>query len=200
MREYIKKLGSGHNIILIISNDEMEDVLRIVKSLEDSGLLSEGIIRAGYESKEPSLIKTLIPPYPLTNFEIQKYYQNKPRFIGVYSRDNLPDKIKDGAIVINLDDYSNIETHWIASYVNAETVTYFDSFGVEHIPREIKKFIKRSIDKFTIKISIFRIQAYESVMCGHFCIGFIDFMLKGKSSLIGVAILFSPNDFKKMMV
>ena len=57
-----------------------------------------------------------MPPHPLTNFEIQKYYQNEPRFNGVYSRDNLPDKIKDGAYVINLDEYSDIGTHWIALY------------------------------------------------------------------------------------
>ena len=69
------------------------------------------------------------------------YYQNEPRFNGVYSRDNLPDEIKDGAHVINLDEYSDTGTHWIALYVNIETVTYFDSFGVEHIPKEIKKFI-----------------------------------------------------------
>ena len=70
----------------------------------------------------------MIPPDPLTNFEIQAYYQNEPRFNGVYSRDNLPDKIKDGAYVINLDEYSDIETHWIALYVNNKTVTYLDSF------------------------------------------------------------------------
>ena len=64
------------------------------------------------------------------------YYQNEPRFNGVYSRDNLLDKIKDGAYVINLNEYSDIGTHWIA-YVNNKTVTYFDSFGVEHIPKEI---------------------------------------------------------------
>ena len=87
------------------------------------------------------LKKNLIPPHPLTNFEIQMYYQNKPRFNGVYSRDNLPDKIKDGAYVINLDEYSDIGTHWIALYVDTKTVTYFDSFWVEHIPKEIKKFI-----------------------------------------------------------
>ena len=69
------------------------------------------------------------------------YYQNEPRFDGIYSRDNLPDKIKDGAYVINLDEYSDIRTHWIALYVNTKTATYFDSFGVEHIPKEIKKFI-----------------------------------------------------------
>ena len=58
-----------------------------------------------------------MPPHPLTNFEIQKYYQNEPRFNGVYSRDNLP-RIKDGAYVINLDEYSDTGTHWIALHVN----------------------------------------------------------------------------------
>ena len=80
-------------------------------------------------------------PHPLTNFEIQVYYQNEPRFIGVCSRDNSPNKIKNGAYVINLDEYSDIGTHWIALYVNNETITYFDSFGIEHIPKEVKKFI-----------------------------------------------------------
>ena len=77
-----------------------------------------------------------MPPRPLTNFDIQKY-QNKPRFNGVYSRDNLP-KIKDGAYVINLDDYSDIGTHWVDLYVSNIDVTYFDSFGVEHITKEIR--------------------------------------------------------------
>ena len=62
-------------------------------------------------------------PHPLTNFEIESYYQNEPRFNGVYSRDNLNDKIKDGAYVINLDEYFDIGTHWIALYVNNETAT-----------------------------------------------------------------------------
>ena len=118
----------------------------------------------------------MIPPQPLTNFEIQKYYQNDARFNGVYFRDNLPDKIKNGAYVINLDEYSHIGTHWIALYILNDKATYFDSFEAEHIPKEIKKFIKGSIDKFTIVANIFRIQAYDSVMCGHFCIAFIDFM------------------------
>ena len=77
----------------------------------------------------------------MTNFEIEAHYQNEPGFNGVYSRDNLPDKIKDGAYVVNLDDYSDIGTHWLAFYANNKTVTYFDSFGVEHISKEIKKFI-----------------------------------------------------------
>ena len=69
----------------------------------------------------------LMLPHPLTNFEIQKYYQNEPRFNGVYSRDNLP-KIKDGAYVINLDEYSDIEIHWVALYVQNNDFTYFDPF------------------------------------------------------------------------
>ena len=82
----------------------------------------------------------LRPPHVLTNFEIQKYYQQEPRFNGVHSRDNLP-KIKHGAYVINLDEYSDIGNHWVALYVQNNNVTYFDSFGVEHIPKEIKAFI-----------------------------------------------------------
>ena len=97
---------------------------------------------------------------PLTNFETQMYYQNEPRFNGVYSIDNLPDKIKDGAYAINLDEYSNTGTHWIALYVNFKTVTYFDSFGVEHIPKEIRKIINNK----NIITNIFKIQAYDSVM------------------------------------
>ena len=77
-----------------------------------------------------------MPSHPFTNFEIQKYYQNEPRFYGVYSRDNLP-KIKDEAYEINLDEYSYIGTHWVALYVQNNNFTYFHSFGVEHIPKEI---------------------------------------------------------------
>ena len=80
-------------------------------------------------------------PHPLTNFEIQAYYQNEPRFNGVYSKDNLPAKIKDGAYVVNLDEYSDIGTHWIELYLNNKTVTYFDSFGIEHISKEVKKIV-----------------------------------------------------------
>ena len=117
-------------------------------------------------------------PHPLTNFEIQKYYQNKTKFNGVYSRDNLPNKIKDGAYVINLDEYSDIGTHWVALYFYNDNITYFDSFGVEHIPKRIKAFIDRSLSIIT---NIFRIQAYDPIMCRYFCIGFIDFMIAGKT-------------------
>ena len=142
-----------------------------------------------------------MPPHPLTNFEIQKYYQNEPRFNGVYSRDNLP-KIKDGAYVINLDEYSDIGTHWVALYVQNNNVTYFDSFGVEHIPKKIKAFINctssSALHNKNIKTNILRIQAYDSIMCGYFCIGFVDFMLKRKN-LTEFTNLLSLNNLKKMI-
>ena len=121
-----------------------------------------------------------------------KYYENESRFNGLYSRDNLSNKIKDGAYVINLDKHSDIGTHWVALWVNINNVTYFDSFGVEHIPKEIKTFIKNK----NVKTNIFRMQAYDSIMCGYFRIAFSDFMFKGKS-LTEYQNLFSPNDFKK---
>ena len=76
--------------------------------------------------------------------------------------------------------------------MNTKNVTYFDSFGVEHIPKEIRKLIGNK----TIITNIFRIQAYDSIMCGYFCIGFIDFMLKGKS-LLEYTSLFCLNKYKK---
>ena len=79
-------------------------------------------------------------PYPLTIFEIQQYYENEPKFNGVYSRNNLP-KIKDGVYMINLGEFKSIGIHWIALYVNDNNIIYFDSFGVEHIPKENKKFV-----------------------------------------------------------
>ena len=136
--------------------------------------------------------KISIPPHPLTNFEIQAYYQNELRFNGVFSRDNLPNKIKDGTYVINLDEYHDVGTHWVPLHVNNKIVKYFDSFGVEHISKEIKKFIGNK----SIIPNIFRIQTYDSIMCDYFCIGFIDFMFNSNSST-DFSNLFSPNDFKK---
>ena len=83
----------------------------------------------------PENILTL-PPHPLTNFEIQEYYQNESRFNGVFNRDYLGSTVKNGAYVINLDEYHDIGTHWVALYINNKIETYFDSFGVEHIPKE----------------------------------------------------------------
>ena len=77
-------------------------------------------------------------PHLLTNFEIQLYYKNEPRFNDVFSWNNLPKIIKDGAYVINLNEYADVGTHWIALFCNKNTVIYFDSFGVVHVPEEIK--------------------------------------------------------------
>ena len=100
----------------------------------------------------------------------------EPKLNSVYSRDNLPER-KDGVYVINLDEYSNIWTHWIE---------------VDDIPEETKAFIGNK----NKKTNIFRIQSYDSIMCGYFCIEFIDFMLARKS-LSDFTNLFSPDNFKK---
>ena len=120
-------------------------------------------------------------PQPLTNFEIQKYSLNEPRFNGVYCRGNLPDRssaecnsveIKgwgwcnkscNKSYVINVvNEYSDIGTHWVALYMWNNNVTYFDSFRVEHIPKEIRTCKGNK----NIKTNIFRIQACDSIMCG----------------------------------
>ena len=94
--------------------------------------------------------------------------------------------------MINLGEHSDIGTHWIALYVNTKTVTYFDSFGVEHISKEIKRFINNK----NIIANIFRIQAHDSIMCGYFYIGFIDFMFNG-NSLTEFTNFFPANNSKK---
>ena len=112
-------------------------------------------------------------------------------------------KIKDGAYVLNLDEYADVGTHWIALFCNKITIIYFDSFGVEHVPEEVKEFIDRpsfsAWQSKNIKANIFQVQENDSIMCGYFCIGFIDFMLAGKK-LTGYTNLFSPHDFKKTMM
>ena len=166
-----KKISGSGTTTLIISNDEMKDIIKIVKSLENSGLLLKGVSKTiqndAKEQKRGFLSmllneqsrrriyqswlwtfnekqEFLIPPHPLTNFKTQKYHQHEPRFNGVYSRDHLPDEIEDGICVIILEEYSDIGTHWIALYALIN-ITYFDSFGIEHIPKEIKIFIDKSI-------------------------------------------------------
>ena len=104
----------------------------------------------------------------------------------------MPKTIKNGAYVINLDAYADVGTHWIALYVKNNEVIYFDSFGVEHVPKEIKRFIGHK----NIKANTFRIQTDNSITCGYFCIGFIDLMFAGRS-LIDFTSLFPPYDFKK---
>ena len=101
----------------------------------------------------------------------------------------------DWAYVIKLDEYADIGSYGIALYALDNDITYFDSFGVEHVSKEIKKIIR---DK-NIKINILRIQANNSITCGYFCIGFTDFILEGKA-LIDYTYLFSPYDFEKMTI
>ena len=96
---------------------------------------------------------------------------------------------KNGAYVINLDEYTDVGIHWIAFYVKNKEIIYFYSLGVEHFPKEIKKFIGYK----NIKTNIFRIQAENSIVCGYFCILFANFMLKNKT-LIDYTSLFSPYD------
>ena len=90
---------------------------------------------------------------------------------------------------------ANVGTHWIALYVKNIEIIYFDSFAVEHVPKEIKKFIRHK----KIKTNIFRIQANNSIMCGHFCIAFIDFILARKT-LIDYTSFFLLIISKKMTI
>ena len=130
-------------------------------------------------------------PHPLTNFEIQKYYQNKPKFNCVYSRNNFA-KIKDGTYLINLDDFKSIGTHWLALYVKGNNIIYFDSFGIEHISKVIKRFIENK----NIITNICKMQSCDSISCEYFWIGFIHLMLNGKS-LIDYTYLFFLKDYEK---
>ena len=83
-------------------------------------------------------------------------------------RNNLP-TIQDRVYMINLDEHKSVGTHWIALYINDNNVNYFHSFGVEHIPQVIKKFIGNK----NIKTNIYRIKANDSIICGYFCTGFL---------------------------
>ena len=138
------------------------------------------------------LKKILIPPHPSKNFKIQKYYENEPWSNGVFSKDNLLKTIKNGAYVINFDEDTDVGTHWIASFCRKIEIVYLNSFGVEHVPEEIKELIRNK----NIKANIFREQAKYSIMCGYLCMGFIDYMLPGKKC-INITSLFSPDDFIK---
>ena len=182
-----KKIHSS-GVKLIIEQEDMNDIMKIIEALENSGILlkgvsktienetkeqrgaflsmllgalgesllgnlltggkgimraGDGIVRAGEGSRsKKNPLNSLLPFHPLTNIEISEYYKNEPRFNGVYSRNNLPNKIKKGADTINLDEYENTGTYWVSLFVKTNEVIYFDSFGVEHIPKEINKFIR----------------------------------------------------------
>ena len=92
--------------------------------------------------------------------------------MAVYSRNNFPKKAKNVAYVINLDEYADVGTNWIALFCSRIKIGYFDSFGVEHVAEDIKEFVRNK----NMIANIFRVEANNSVMCGYFCIGFINFM------------------------
>ena len=119
------------------------------------------------------------------------YFNYKARFKVAFSRDNLP-RIKDGAYVINFDDKQSKGTHWVPLFINKNTAGYFDSVGIEYIPQEVSSKIK---DK-SLARNIPRIQSDNSVMCGFYCIAFIEYMIMGKS-LFDYPNLFSLNDYQK---
>ena len=117
-------------------------------------------------------------------------FSYKPRFHSVFSRDNLP-WINDGAYVINHDTKQSKGTHWVSLFIDRNTDVYFDSFGSEYIPQVLNKIKGKSITQ-----NIFRIRSDDSVMCGFYCIAFIEYIIAG-NSLFGYTNLFSPNDYKK---
>ena len=131
-------------------------------------------------------------PHRLPYFEIQKYYQNEPRFNRVFSIDNLPETIKNGAYLINLNEYADVGTHWIASSCRKSEIVYFNSFDVEHVPAEIKEFAGNK----NVEANIFQVQQNKSIMCGYFCIGFIQFVLDGGKKLTDFTVMFSPYEFE----
>ena len=102
-----------------------------------------------------------MPPHPLTNLKIQKCYQKEPKFNGVCASKDLGFKINDRAYITNLDAYEPIGTYQIVLYVNAENITYFHSFAVEYIPKEIRKFIRNK----NTTTNIYRMQAYNLIIC-----------------------------------
>ena len=101
-------------------------------------------------------------------------------------------KIKDGGYVTNLVEYANVGTNWIGLYCKNDKIVYFNSFRVEHVPKETEKFIRHK----NIKSNIFWVRSNNSIMCRYFSTGSIDFMFAAKP-LIGFTGLFSPCDFEK---
>ena len=121
----------------------------------------------------------------MTNFEIQRCFDDELLFNGVFCRNNLPTPPKDGGYSTNLDNLGKAGTHWVAIFVND-----FDSFCVEHMPRAILRFLQGK----DVDTNIYRIEVSDFVMCGYYCIKFLDYMFVRKS-LTDFTSLFSPTDF-----
>ena len=131
-------------------------------------------------------------PYPLTHVKIIEYYENEPRFNGVYSRDTLPKTIKKGAYVINLDKYADVGTHWIALHLKIMKLLTLIALVLSMFLKKLKDLLDIKTSKQTY------LEAYNSIMCGYLCIGFIDFMFANKT-LIDSTSLFSPYDLTKII-
>ena len=166
------KAGEGFN--LFISNEDMNDIIKIIKSFEDSGVFIDGVtvtvkheikeeetplaaslvqsvissvVEGLEEQKKDMWIKILVPLHPLNNIEITNYFNYEPRFNGVFSRKSLP-RIKDAAHAINLDDKKSKGTHWVSLYIDRNTAVYFYSFGIEYITLEVlNKFKDKSVTR-----------------------------------------------------
>ena len=202
----IQKKTHGSGVAaLVISNDELNNIIKIVQAFEHSNILLRGATKTiQNEAKEQKgwllnmLLGTLgagLLGNMLSGKEMLRagYAHGKGMLRagnGVFSRDTLPNKIKNVAYGTNLDEYADVGTHWTALFCTEIEVIYFGSFGVEHIPKEIKKFILNK----SIKANIFRIQSNNSIMWGYFC---IVFMFANKK-LTDFTSLFSPYDFEKM--
>ena len=106
-----------------------------------------------------------------------------------FSRNNLP-RIKDGVYAVNLDDKKSKETDWVSLFIDRNKAAYFNYFGIEYIPQEVLNKIR---DK-SITYSIFRIQDNDSIMCGFYCIVFIEYILAGKI-LLDYTNLISSSDY-----
>ena len=127
----------------------------------------------------------------MSTIEISNNFHWNPRLNGVFSRNNLF-WIRDEAFAINLEDKQSKQTYWVSSVIDRNSTVYLDSFGVEYFPQEVLNKIR---DK-SITHNIFRIESDGSIMCGFYCIGFIEYILAEKT-LLDYANLFSPNDYKK---
>ena len=133
----IQKKIHGSGVKVIIEQEDMNDIMKIIEALENSGILLKGVSKTIKNETKEQKGGFLSMLHGTTNIEISEYYNNEPIFNGVYSRNNLPKTIKKGAYVINLDEYENTGTHWVALFVKINEAIYFDSFGIEHIPKEI---------------------------------------------------------------
>ena len=143
------------------------------------------------EQEEDIRLKFLVPRHPSNNIEITNYFNNDPKFNGVFLRKNLH-RIKDEAYVINLDHKNSKGTHWVSLFIDRNTALYFDSFGIKYIPLNVLNKIK---DK-SITHNIFRLQNNECIINEFCCTGLIGYMIPGKT-LLDYTNLFSPNDYKK---